>query len=293
MATTPSEAGAAIAQTAERRGARFAAELARVLRVAERRLRPVLEDALSGDRTATVRAARGVALRAQIREALAAAGFDDLVREASIEAVEAMSAQVMESRLAQGVAKLVRPNAQRLAALAALGESNLLGVAEDAATALTRAVSFWSFSVTPADTMIETLAQGLDKSLAEAQTLFDTQVSIYGRQVEAIGSERLPDDQAFLYTGPVDGKTRDWCLERVGKVYTRAEIEAMDNGQLPNPFLTGGGYNCRHSFLAVSSRELRDLVGTGQRAPGFSEELEMARAQRAQARRADRARRAA
>ncbi len=50
MATTPSEAGAAIAQTAERRGARFAAELARVLRVAERRLRPVLEEALAGRR---------------------------------------------------------------------------------------------------------------------------------------------------------------------------------------------------------------------------------------------------
>lgn len=290
---TPESAGRDIAVQAERLGARFAAELARILRIAERRLRPVLEEALAGDRTATVRAARGVALRAEIRRALTDAGFDDLVREASIAAVESMSAEVMRSSLAEGVAKLNRPTVARLRALAALGEANLLGVAEDAATALMRAVGAWSLSVTPASVMIETLAAGLDKSLSEAQTLFDTQASIYGRQIEAIGTESLPDDQPFLYTGPVDGRTRDWCLSRVGKVYTRREIEAMDNGQLPNPFLTGGGYNCRHAFLAVEGQALRELVGTNRRAPEFDAEIASAVAQRAQARRADRARRAA
>jgi hypothetical protein len=290
---TPTEAGAAIALTAERRGARFAQELARILRVAERRLRPVLADALAGDITATVRAARGVALRAQIRQVLTEAGYDDLVQEASVSAVEAMADQVMQSRTAQGVARLTRPSAARLQALAVLGETNLLGVADDAAAALTRAVGFWAFTVSPAPVMIETLAAGLEQSLSEAQTLFDTQVSIYGRQIEAIGAESLGPDQPFLYTGPVDGRTREWCLQRVGKVYTRREIEAMDNGQLPNPFLTGGGYNCRHSFLAVSSDELRSLVGTETRAPGFEAEIAGARAQRRQARRADRQRRAA
>jgi hypothetical protein len=123
------------------------------------------------------------------------------------------------------------------------------------------------------------------------QTLFDTQTSILGRQVEALATERLGPDQAFLYTGPVDGRTRDWCLQRVGKVYTRREIEQMDNGQLPNAFVTGGGYNCRHSFIAVASDELVSLAGMNVRAPGFDDEIASARAQRAQARRSDRARR--
>jgi hypothetical protein len=54
--------------------------------------------------------------------------------------------------------------------------------------------------------------------------------------------------------------------EHVGKVYTRAEIDAMDNGQIDNVFLTGGGYNCRHVWMEVSKfSELQDYVDTDQR----------------------------
>ena len=292
MATTPEAAGNAIAVQSQQLGANFARLLANVLRAADRALRPVLRDALEGDRIATVRAARGVILRSDIRKALTEAGFDDLARTASEAAVEAMAAEVMKTRTARGVAKMVKPSQQRIAALAALGEANLLGMAEDITTALVQAVSVWAFTVTDPDRILTVLADVTDTEFAKVQTLFDTQTSIYGRQVEAIATENLGPEQAYLYTGPVDGRTREWCLERVGKVYTRAEIEAMDNNQLPNPFLTGGGYNCRHSFLAVASDELTALAGTGLRAPGFEEEIGLARSQRAQARRADRQRRA-
>lgn len=293
MATTPQEVGTSLAVTSERLGANFARLLANVLKAADRALRPVLEQAIAGDRTATVRAARGVILRSDIRKALADAGFDDLARTASEAAVEAMAAEVMKSRTAQGVAKMVKPNQQRIAALAALGEANLLGLAEDITTALVQAMSVYAFTVTDTNRILDVLAQVTDTEFNKVQTLFDTQASIYGRQIEAIATDNLGPEQAYLYTGPVDGRTRDWCLVRVGKVYTRAEIEEMDNNQLPNPFLTGGGYNCRHSFLAIASEELTALAGTGLRAPGFDQEIGLARAQRAQARRADRQRRAA
>jgi hypothetical protein len=205
--------------------------------------------------------------------------------------MEAMVAEVMRTRLARGAAKLVRPSAARLQALATLTETNLLGTAEDVTTALVRAVSQFAFTATPVDEILASLAEVTSTQLAQVQTLFDTQTSILGRQVEALATERLGPDQAFLYTGPVDGRTREWCLQRVGKVYTRREIEQMDNGQLPNALVTGGGYNCRHSFLAVASDELVSLAGMDARAPGFDEEITSARAQRAQARRSDRARR--
>jgi len=292
MATTPEDAGNALARRSEQLGANFARLLANVLTAADRALRPVLEDAIAGDRTATVRAARGVILRSDIRKALTDAGFDDLARSASEAAVKAMAEEVMQTRTARGVAKLVKPSQQRIAALAALGESNLLGTAEDITTALVQAVSVWAFTVTDPNRILNVLAQVTDTEFSKVQTLFDTQTSIYGRQIEAIATNTLGPEQGYLYTGPVDGRTRDWCLERVGKVYTRAEIEAMDNNQLPNPFLTGGGYNCRHSFIAIASDELTALTGTGLRAPGFAEEIALARSQRAQARRADRQRRA-
>lgn len=291
MAETPEAAGDAIAVRSEQLGANFARLLANVLKAADRALRPVLQDAIAGDRTATIRAARGVILRSDIRQALRDAGFDDLARTASEAAVEAMAVEVMKTRTAQGVAKMVKPSQQRIAALAALGEANLLGTAEDITTALVQAVSVWAFTVTDPNRILQVLADVTDTEFTKVQTLFDTQTSIYGRQIEAVATENLGPNQAFLYTGPVDGRTRDWCLDRVGKVYTRAEIERMDNGQLPNPFLTGGGYNCRHSFLAVASDELTALANTGQRAARYAGRIEQARALRAQARRADRQRR--
>lgn len=291
MAETPEAAGDAIAVRSEQLGANFARLLANVLKAADRALRPVLQDAIAGDRTATIRAARGVILRSDIRQALRDAGFDDLARTASEAAVEAMAVEVMKTRTAQGVAKMVKPSQQRIAALAALGEANLLGTAEDITTALVQAVSVWAFTVTDPNRILQVLADVTDTEFSKVQTLFDTQTSIYGRQIEAVATENLGPNQAFLYTGPVDGRTRDWCLDRVGKVYTRAEIERMDNGQLPNPFLTGGGYNCRHSFLAVASDELTALANTGQRAARYAGRIEQARALRAQARRADRQRR--
>lgn len=288
---TPESAGNAIAARAEGLSAGFAQSLADVMRRADAALRPVLRDAIEGNRTATVRAARAIALRRAIRQALTDAGYDDFVAAASESAMEAMVAEVMRTRLARGAAKLVRPSAARLQALATLTETNLLGTAEDVTTALVRAVSQFAFTATPVDEILASLAEVTSTQLAQVQTLFDTQTSILGRQVEALATELLGPDQAFLYTGPVDGRTRDWCLQRVGKVYTRREIEQMDNGQLPNAFVTGGGYNCRHSFIAVASDELVSLAGMDVRAPGFEDEIASARAQRAQARRSDRARR--
>ena len=97
----------------------------------------------------------------------------------------------------------------------------------------------------------EEIAKILNIAEARTQTLYDTAVSIYGRQVEA---EQAGDDPSttFVYMGPVDAKTRDFCLRHVGKVYTRAEIDQLDNGQLSNVFLAGGGYNCRHVFQEIS-----------------------------------------
>jgi hypothetical protein len=41
----------------------------------------------------------------------------------------------------------------------------------------------------------------------------------------------------------------------------------MDNGQLPQPLITGGGFNCRHAFKRVSAidAELLALMDTGVR----------------------------
>lgn len=287
---TPESAGTAIAAVAQDISDDFARLLVNVLRAADRALLPVLRDALDNDRTATVRAVRGLTLRTDIREALRGAGYDDLIETTASDAVERMAEVLRKQRRVTGVRSFIMPNPQRIAALAEIGRANLLGVAEDIATALNAAVSVWSLTVRNQDDILKGLAKVLDTNFNEVQTLFDTQVSIYGRQLQAMSTEDLGPEQAYLYVGPADGRTRDWCLERYGKVYTRDEIEAMDNNQLPNPFITGGGYNCRHSFLPVVLEEYTSLVGTNKRAPNFAVNMKEIRQLRENARRADRRR---
>lgn len=270
MADPTKARGQQIAETADRLSHAFALELARVLRQAERLLQPILRDALDGHRAARVSGARGLAVRRQLREALSLSGFDRLVDDTTIAAVERMSEAVLSTRIGQAGIRLVQPNPLKLQALVDIGRFNLLDVADDAARELWKGLAMWAFSEKPTHAIVDDLLNRLDDDVANIHTLFDTQVSMFGRQVEALATVSLPSDQPYLYVGPNDQKNRPFCKEHVGLVLTRDRIEQLDNGQLPNPFITGGGFNCRHSWLAVESEELRAIVNTGQKAPEFA-----------------------
>ncbi len=261
-------AGRVFANVADTESARFARELARVLAVLEKDLLALVQGVRAKDRTVLARMGRLLTLRKEIRQAVADAGFSGLVTRASIDAVSRMADAATGSRLVTAAASLGRVSPARLEALAKLMRADLLGIGDVLAQSLWRASMLGIYTQTPTAKIVASLAKQIDKSRAQAQTLFDTQVSIVGRQIVA-DAPTESDQQAYMYVGPVDGVVRSWCLDRIGTVYTQDRIEAMDNGQLPNPFLTGGGYNCRHSWMAVSDPDLKAIANTGQRAPGF------------------------
>lgn len=262
-----------VAVVADDLGRRFARELQRVQIDLERELRRLLVKAQEGSRTATISAARGLQLRRQLREVLEAAGYDDLANAATVAGLERMARAVEKLNLAAKVAKFTSRDATRIAALKELARLDLLAVGDEVAIALWRSTVQGLFSLRPANDILDDLADVLDDELPRVRTLYDTTVSVYGRQVEALKSSGEADE-LFAYMGPADSKVRPFCAKHLGKVYTRAELEAMDNGQLPNPFLTGGGWNCRHQPVAISKfSELRDLHGTGERIPEVAEAL--------------------
>ena len=67
----------------------------------------------------------------------------------------------------------------------------------------------------------------------------------------AKGLDAYGDKAKFLYYGPDDGITRPFCEKLVGQEFTLAEIRRMDNGQGLDVLTNGGGWNCRHSWVAV------------------------------------------
>lgn len=251
-----------IAQAGERLSVLFAAELAEVWRRFERL---VTQDA------AAVTSGSMAAMRDRVRRLLTEAGYDVLVAASVNAGVTQMAAIVGTSAI---------PRTAMTTRLAALQEMSTLGMVargDEAATAVWRAVAQHAITNRPIREILEDVAKILDRDVKSVRTQFDTQVSIFGRQVEAIQTAGLPDEQPFLYLGPVDFKTRPFCLNLVGKVFTREEIDAMDNGQMPDVFLTGGGYQCRHSWLAVESRAMRQLTNTGERTPQYIREVERLR----------------
>ena len=104
----------------------------------------------------------------------------------------------------------------------------------------------------PLDTVLGLLPQIVEdtKLLSYAGTTANTQYMTFSRTVtETINRETGWNNR--IYTGPVDLKIRPFCIKYVGKILTVQEIEKLDNGQLPNSLVTGGGYNCRHKWMAV------------------------------------------
>lgn len=270
-----------LAATGERLGAAFARELARVFRDVDREVRQLLLAAEAGGRGAAISAVRAIALKEQIRDVLRGAGYDRTVAAATATGADAVLSATLGAAVADEVAGLVASISPQIEALRRLATADLFGKGDEIAVALWRSIVQQLYSGRAAREIVADLAEAIDQSLAEAQALFDTAVSIFGRQVEAVQTEALGDQQPYLFAGPIDDRTRPFCLDRVGRVYTRAEIDQMDNGQMPGVLLTGGGYNCRHSWLAVESQELKAMVGTTERIPEVAADVARAKARRA------------
>lgn len=108
--------------------------------------------------------------------------------------------------------------------------------------------------------LVETLAEKFNATTARATSLADTAMQVWyrtatDRAFQSIEVDLPSKEIRYRYTlGPDDRRTRPFCHHLItetkeGKNWTRAEIGEMNNGQLPNVLLTGGGHGCRHQWL--------------------------------------------
>jgi hypothetical protein len=252
----------------------FDRELALVVRHLERQLRGLVASVAEGSRTAIIKAARASRLRNELRNVLTESGFDALLDHATDLPLDRLARAALRTEVGQDVAAFVVSLQPRIAALKALTLSDLLGQGDQVAHALWRATVHGVFSARPVDAILADLAGLIEDTVPHLRTLYDTSVSIYGRQVEQLQAGDDPET-LFVYLGPVDDIIRPFCAQWVGKVLTRDAIGALDNGQLPNVMLTGGGYNCRHGFNEISRfSELAPLAGTDDRMPEIARALQ-------------------
>ena len=84
----------------------------------------------------------------------------------------------------------------------------------------------------------------------QAQTLANTALNTFERNVTLEMAELDPPDATYVYQGPVDDKTRNICLDMSSAgALTREQIET----DYPGAFGDGGGFNCRHRWARETS----------------------------------------
>lgn len=232
---------------------RFKAHLERNLA----RARRYLKDRAQSGSLEELLAAREAA---QVEDLLAALDLDDATQELrrSFVSVADVLAAELEDRG-------VDPNASRasIEALQAFVDESVEriydGAGEQAIEALRRVVEAGAVSSVPLNDLVADLASALGTTVKLAVFEADTRLMAFDRlliqeQAKAAGFD------LYLYDGPrPDGIIRPFCAEHVGKVYTLAELDRLDNGaNQPKPVsLYLGGFGCRHYQLPLTADEAR------------------------------------
>ncbi len=103
----------------------------------------------------------------------------------------------------------------------------------------------------PVKQAMSALSKRMQSATGRQLTEVRTKLAQYGRDVTAKAAESAGLDM-FLYTGPKDGLTREFCIPLINKVVSSAQMKRLNNGQGLAVKTSGGGYNCRHSWSPIS-----------------------------------------
>ena len=97
-------------------------------------------------------------------------------------------------------------------------------------------------------------------SKPQLQTLINTSMNEYSRNVTKLMIDKMPSDTKYVYIGALDERTRPECLDMMSAgALTEAEINTQFGGGV---FSEGGGYNCRHKWeISVQDKFGHDPEG--------------------------------
>lgn len=151
----------------------------------------------------------------------------------------------------KGLFKLTDDDAAVLADQAGAALQALETKSMDAVSAL-RNLSSRSLGGVLVSDLIEAVSDSIRK-VSEVEQMGRDQLTTFFRLVGNLVYSNLEEaGLVLLYkvVGVRDSKNRPFCAKLLDadQAYTRAEINLMDNGQIPGVFENVGGYGCRHWF---------------------------------------------
>lgn len=148
-----------------------------------------------------------------------------------------------------------------IAAINRLLTARVAGAVESSASGVVAAVkSAWIDSTflgrPPAEAIDAAVMNNAPAAGGVARTQIGSALAVADRAAGMVG---VPTSALYVYIGPQDDRTRSHCKTAEEKAWSRAQIDKLSNQQLPNVFLTCGGYNCRHHWQAISAALARQI----------------------------------
>ena len=133
---------------------------------------------------------------------------------------------------------------EALAALTKVNQSTFMGkLTDDIASTLKSNLTNGVLGGLNPEEMIAGITSDLRPD--QVETLITTALSNYPASLNSLIADQLPDKASYVYTGPVDQKTRKICLALMSNgPMTKKEIQ--DN--YPGRWIGRGGFNCRHQW---------------------------------------------
>lgn len=136
---------------------------------------------------------------------------------------------------------------------------DMLNQVVDAQARAAQTQAMFSVGGLKASALTKRISETLDITPVRASTIADTALSTFYRSIADRGYQQVEKklkktiQVLYRYGGPKDKLTRPKCREWLAgtkeKGWTREYIEGLSNGQLPNPFVTCGGFRCRHQWI--------------------------------------------
>ena len=203
-----------------------------------------------------------ITVRAQVLDLLRAEGSPVAMTIAEHRA-EAAATEALRNRsvknnreIAPGAAVTTAPEA--LASVRATTSGmigDLVPVWNDAADQIRQAIDRGVNTGLPLRALVAEVKERLQ--IAKGQSEVVVEAAIRGAVTKATvmsaenAARAVGEEMGYLYDGPLDKKTRPFCDEVIGKVYTLAALKSLDNGQGLPVESHRGGYRCRHRLSPI------------------------------------------
>lgn len=138
----------------------------------------------------------------------------------------------------------------QLVALRNMQQSSILKYADDIGERVRLSLVQGVLQNKSKDQLRRILLQDLSIKPYQVNTIITTSMATYSRSLTLLQLQDAPQKK-LIYQGPLDSKTRPVCIRMLKEGgMTASQVESKYPGALRD----GGGFNCRHQWVALSSK---------------------------------------